>query len=978
MTGPSDLIPGLLALQMGLLPRALFLECAMTWLNELDVEAIVPQQPARGFETLLKEVLPPEVLEQVKAAAEALGARELPRVDSAVRAEILELKPRSEVREWLLKLPTAGAPAQTPAFEPKSRERRYVIGAEIARGGLGRVVEARDGNLGREVAIKLVLDGLDQELSRRFVREAQLAARLDHPHIVPVYDFDEMKAPGGGKGLFLCMKRIRGRNLGVLLAGITPEEARDAGRYSRGRLLKIFQDICLGIAFAHSKGVIHRDLKPANVMIGEYGETLIVDWGVAKERWTDDEVPAVDKGASLPGHPQTPELTMEGQVVGTPAYMAPEQAAGHLDEVDERSDVYALGGILYEILTRRPPFEGATQREVLDRVKAGRIESPSVRVSSLTARDASESMSLPRVPLEPVSPELDAICLKALAFRREERYPTAMALHDEIQLFLEGVKERERKQKEARERVEAGRRWFARYRGLRGEIEAQDKAVKEWGEKIKPHQSPEEKRPLWDAEARLRALREERIGAFSKASAEFGQALAVDSASVEASDGKCDLFFDRFLEAEGKRDREEVLLNRNMLATCDREGKYAARLDAPGKLTLAAFAYACDCLRPVRHPEWRVQIAETTTIPWRDGLPRPDVPLADKDRPVPAVATFPEGVRWGHRGDCVRREVSGVEVSIAKYEERDKRLVPGPGRVLGRTPLLDAVVPRGSWLCVLRHPDFAAVRLPVRIDRDGAWTQQVNLYRPDEIPSGFCQVPGGPFVFGGPWAGGVEAEMNTTEDFFVARFATTCAEYLEFLNDLSVQGHADEARKRQPREGDKKWWIEEGGRFRLPTAAEDPKMAWDPRWPVFSINWFDAVAYCAWKSNGDGRIYGLMHEEEYEKAARGVDGRVFSFGDEYDGSYSHTNNSIPEKISPMPVESFPADESPCGIRGLSGGVETWCSNAAEVPFRDWRCLRGGAWSYTSYDSRAGTRRGDQPTNVLSIIGLRLAIRPSRG
>jgi hypothetical protein len=289
------------------------------------------------------------------------------------------------------------------------------------------------------------------------------------------------------------------------------------------------------------------------------------------------------------------------------------------------------------------------------------------------------------------------------------------------------VKERERRRQEARERVEAGRRWFARYRELRGEIGAQEKVVRERGAQIRPHQPPEEKRPLWDAEARLRALREDRIEAFAKASAEFGQALAVDATSAGASDGKCELYFDRFLEAEEKRDREEMLLNRKVLATYDREGKHAARLDAPGKLMLRTFAYGCDCLRPVTHPEWRVEIAETATVPWRDGRPRPDLPLTDRDCTVPAVRTFPEGVRWGHTGACVRREVPGVEVSIAKYEERDKRLVLGPERVLGRTPLHDVVVPRGSWLCVLRHPDFAPVRLPVRMDRDGAWTQDVNL-----------------------------------------------------------------------------------------------------------------------------------------------------------------------------------------------------------------------------------------------------------
>ncbi|KAF0246253.1 MAG: serine/threonine protein kinase [Planctomycetota bacterium] len=892
-----------------------------------------------GLAVLRLKFVTPEQLERVMAA----------RLGPALRDQLL----------------ASGALTEDQAHAADEAARgsgRYRLGPELGHGALGRVVQAFDSSLKRDVAVKLVLENLPAELRERFVREAELSGRLEHPNIVPVYDFGELE----GKKLFLCMKRVHGRDMAKLLKDLVKGDAATCEMYSRARLLALFQDICLGVAFAHSKGIIHRDLKPSNVMIGDYGETLIVDWGLAKEKsvvgsresgeTTLTEANTTDATIVYARETGSSSRTMEGEIVGTPDYMPPEQAAGRLADVDERSDIYSLGAILFEILTFQPPIAAKSLKELLGKVRSGVVRKPSSVVAAIPQ-------------------ELDAICLKALALRREDRYQTAKALHDEIQLFLEGVKERERRKQEARERFEAGRRWFARYRELRGEIEAQDKVVKEWAGKIKPHQPPEEKRPLWDAEARLRALREDRIEAFAQASAEFGQALTVDAASAEASDGKCELYLDRFLEAEGKRDREEMLLNRKVLATYDREGKHAARLDAPGKLTLRTFAYGCDCLRPVKHPEWRVEIAEAVSVPWRDGRPRPDLPLTDTDCPVPAVSTFPEGVRWGHTGTCVRREVTGVEVSIANYEERDKRLVLGPERVLGRTPLPDVVVPRGSWLCVLRHPDFAPVRLPVRMDRGGAWTQEVNLYRADEIPEGFCFVPGGPFIFSGTWAGGHEAETKVTEDLFVARFATTCAGYLEFLNDLCAQGQTPEARKRQPREGDRKWWIEEGGRFRLPTPAEDSRMEWDLRWPVLSVNWFDAVAYCAWKSKRDGRVHALLHEEEYEKAVRGVDGRVFSYGNEYDGSYSHTNASIPGKVTPMPVDSFPIDESPYGLRGLSGGIMTWGFSAPPVPLHAWRSLRGGTWNYPFPYARTGERRGDLPTNVTSLHGLRVVVRP---
>ncbi|MCE9583717.1 MAG: serine/threonine protein kinase, partial [Planctomycetes bacterium] len=617
------------------------------------------------------------------------------------------------------------------------RASRYILGKEIARGGLGRVLEAFDTELKRPVAVKLILDEMPAEVRERFVREAELTARLEHPNIVPVHGLVG-SAAGGDSQLQLAMKRIQGRDLETLVKALAAGDEETAKAWSRPRLLAMFQHICLGVAFAHDRGVIHRDLKPSNVMIGEFGETLIVDWGLAKEKkaapvaappreiqisvegWaTRTLVPARDSSLL------SISLTMDGDIVGTPAYMPPEQAEGRVADVDERSDIYALGAILYEILTFRPPVDGASLDELLTRVRSGAILPPSRH-------------SVPDRTAAHIPPELDTIVMKALALRREDRYQDARALHDDIQLFLEGVKELEHRQKAARERVEAGRRWFGVYRELKSEIEAQKNRVKELSEKIRPHQPPAEKRPLWEAEARHRALREERIDAFSRASAEFGQALTVDPANAEALDGKCDLFLDRFLEAERRRDREEMQLNRNTLAQYDGSGKFRAGLEAPGRLTIRASAYGCDCLWPVKVPGWRVEISGTPDIAWRDGGPLPGVPLTPVDRPVPGMRTFPEGATWGHTQSCPRRELADVEVWIAKYDERDKRLVLGPERRLGECPVLSAELEQGSYRCALRprDPSMAGLFLPVLIERGGHWEQDVTLYRSDEIPAG--------------------------------------------------------------------------------------------------------------------------------------------------------------------------------------------------------------------------------------------------
>jgi formylglycine-generating enzyme required for sulfatase activity len=261
------------------------------------------------------------------------------------------------------------------------------------------------------------------------------------------------------------------------------------------------------------------------------------------------------------------------------------------------------------------------------------------------------------------------------------------------------------------------------------------------------------------------------------------------------------------------------------------------------------------------------------------------------------------------------------------------------------------------------------------MDRNGAWTQDANLYRPSEIPPGCRLVSGGPFVFGGEHAGGGAEEAKTTEDVFVATFPVTAGDYLEFLNALCASGRQEEARKRQPREGDLRYFAEADGAFRLPPSEEPKTLLKGADYPVFGVSWFDATAYLEWRSKQDGIPWTLMHEEEWEKAARGVDARVYPYGADYDGSYSHSTISIPGKAAPMPVGSFTLDESPCGIRDLGGGVQTWLFNAPEVPWREWCCLRGGSWSDSADRARAAYRRGNHPSSVSRFNGFRVAARP---
>jgi serine/threonine protein kinase len=279
------------------------------------------------------------------------------------------------------------------------RHARYRVERELGRGGLGRVLAAKDLRLDRPVAVKEVLDR-DDDARVRFEREAHITARLQHPSIVPLYDVDSW-AEGAP---FYTMKIVSGRTLDELI--------RSAGSlHGRLALLPNVIAVSEAVAYAHGEGIIHRDLKPANVLVGAFGETVVIDWGLAKDtRARGPEPPARPLGESH-------SATVVGTVLGTPSYMPPEQARG--EAVDERADVYALGAMLYHVLAGAPPYLERTASETLACVEAG-----------------------PPPPLEErqrgVARDLLTIVRKAMARDPVARYPTAKELAEDLRRFATG------------------------------------------------------------------------------------------------------------------------------------------------------------------------------------------------------------------------------------------------------------------------------------------------------------------------------------------------------------------------------------------------------------------------------------------------------------------------------------------------------------------------------------------------------------
>jgi eukaryotic-like serine/threonine-protein kinase len=419
-----DLLFGLLALQTGLINQAQLVAAFHLWTLASD----------RPMSTILAELGALDT--PCLALVEKLVIEHLRRHGNDPERSLAAVGVGRSTRECLAQignpdLNTSLAHAGLGSTEDESdsdRTPRYSIGTATsdgqrfrvlrphAQGGLGAVFVALDTELHREVALKQILDDhADDPASRqRFLVEAEITGGLEHPGIVPVYGLGNY---GDGRPYY-AMRFIRGDSLKEAIERFRADAAlqTDPGRRSLElrKLLRRFIDVCNAVDYAHSRGVLHRDIKPGNVMVGKYGETLIVDWGLAKPTGQSD--PDSDERTLRPSSAGLSAETLPGSALGTPAYMSPEQAEGALDRLGPRSDVYSLGATLYSLLTGRPPFAGKPW-EVLRAVPRGEFPPP-------------------RAVVPNIDRALEAVCLKAMALRPEDRYDSCRALVEDIERWV--------------------------------------------------------------------------------------------------------------------------------------------------------------------------------------------------------------------------------------------------------------------------------------------------------------------------------------------------------------------------------------------------------------------------------------------------------------------------------------------------------------------------------------------------------------
>jgi serine/threonine-protein kinase len=819
-------------------------------------------------------------------AAWDLGARWATGAITSPRALLADVLPEERLGELLAsssdlaaRSPRASTPADMQPIVGCEDDARYSLGEDIGTGGLGKVVRARDRAIDRVVALKTLKDGAAKqgEVVDRFMAEANVTARLEHPNIVPVYEIGTLS-----NGLpYYTMRIVEQRSLQDVLAN-----TKVRSEWPLVRLIGAFVQISRALAYAHRQGVFHRDIKPENILLGDFGEVYLADWGNAKL------VPGSPIARSLPESavPQAPPsfadadhgLTEPSSLSGTPGYIAPEQIRGDRHKTDHRADIFALGVVLYEILTGEHPFEAPTVLGVILATQT-RVPKPPRAI-------------VPSCPLL-----LDDLCLAMLAKDPAKRPESADRVAVEAEAFLEGARERARRREEALRLCGLAKVPAHKSRALGLEREHLAVEARQMLQEVRGHEPIERKRPGWALQDRAAGVEREQSLAAAEAIELYTKALAHDPELVEARASLADLYWSRALEAEAER-RHALRVYYEALVSEFDVGRYAPALKADATLSM------------------------------------------DSSPP-------------------------GAVVTAHLYVERDRVLCPIEQRILGRTPIIEARLPPGSYVFALKRNGYRDVRYPALLKRGQLHEASITLYTDAEIGEGFVYVPGGPFLCGGDALAPASLPLSEPDlpDYAIARFPVTFRDYCKFLDALDRIDPAL-ALRRAPHDlrGSEGYVVRRGpsgcwepletiieGEARKMFPPEEGHL-WNV--PVVLVDWFDAVAYCRWRSEVDGVKVRLPTELEWEKAARGTDGRVHPWGDHFDPTFCLMQASRPFLPQAEPVGTFPTDCSPYGVRDMAGGMREWMADVHGE--RTW------VETLADPEPSAEAERGDSPARVI--------------
>ena len=740
---------------------------------------------------------------------------------------------------------------------PRPRSPKLEPVVLLARGGMGEVHRARDTALHRQLAMKVLHTHLagSEKLRARFLDEAQITAQLAHPSIPPVHEVGELD---DGRPYF-TMKEVHGRTLAELI---------DDGPavFGEQRRLEVFQRVCEAMAYAHARGVIHCDLKPLNVMVGSFGEVLVMDWGVARLVGTASGSRSSEPATNEPAVTLTSGPTTAWEIAGTPAYMPPEQAVADLHRLGPAADVYAMGVMLFELLAGTRPYHGKIPRLILLATQG-------------------EVPPLPRRPGSIVDDSLDEIIWRAMRPEPEDRYPDAGALGADIARWRDGALRREK----ALSVVQLAQRRLPELMRRRQEAEGLRREARELLEVLSRRAAVDEKRDAWAREDEAAAIEREVATGMAEIDRLLHEALVHAPGLPEARRLLADRAFERHRSAERRRAVDEAAFHEVELRAHDL-GDYEDYLSGNARLSFA------------------------TNVP--------------------------------------------CEVRIWRYVLRDRQLVPEPIGELGPTPILDRQLPVGSYVLELCAKDLPPRFVPIALRRRDGWTARrprEDAPWPVQVPPAHALTDDEVWVPEGPCELGEEEESRAArwiEAFVARRDPVTFAELMPFLASPDGAAHRE-------------------------TTLRDGLGIFRPDWPAIGVSWDAAYAYARWRSKRDALPWRLPSEAEWEKLARGVDGRRFPWGELGDASLCHVRTERWTPRAPVAVATFATDRSPYGARGLAGNVREWTSDlylqsgltltGKPIP----RAVRGGSYRLPLDAARVASRAALAPSVGYLDVGFRL-------